>query len=132
MSEKSSRIIYFILGVAAVWAAVTAGLWLRGTKYKRQLETARLELEQVRRISSELAERQQSINRNLERARTIVERQSDSLSGAVETLADLRNCIARIRSYTEALEDCLRGGYRINGANNSSSGGDSCESLKRP
>ena len=132
MSEKSSRIIYFILVVAAVWTAVTAGLWIRGNQNKRQLETARLELEQVRRISSELAERQYAINGNLERARAIVERQSDSLSGAVETLADLRSCIARIRSYTQALEDCLRGEYRINGADNRSSGGDSCEPLEGP
>lgn len=132
MSEKSSRIIYFIFGVAAVWAAVTAGLWLRGTRYKRQLETARLELEQVRRISSELAERQYAINRNLERAREIIKRQSDSVSGAAETLADVRKCIARIRSYTQALEDCLRGEYRINGADNSSPGGDSCKPLEGP
>lgn len=124
MIEKIKSISIVTLSVLLlICAGIAGGLAVRGARYKRELGEARLELERVRIDALSLAERQRTLDGNLERAREIVERQQASVSGGLGTIQEIRACLAEIRAYTQMLEDCLRDNDSRNGADNSSSGG---------
>lgn len=108
MFEENHRVFILscCLAVAGVWATITTSL---AGRYKAELGEARLELERVRADALALEERQLALDGNLGRAREIVRRQSESVSGAIGTVADIRACLADIRAYTQELENCLRG-----------------------
>lgn len=128
MIEKIKSIIIVILfALLLLCAGLAGGLTVRGNRYKRDLAETRLELERVRTNASAIAERQRTLDGNLERARTIVERQQASVSSGLGTISEIRSCIAEIRAYTKMLEDCLRDNNSGDGPNNSGAGGGSGE-----
>lgn len=128
MIEKIKSITIIILfALLLVCSGLAGGLTVRGNRYKRDLAEARLELERVRADALAIAERQRTLDGNLERARDIVERQQASVSSGLGTISEIRSCIAEIRAYTKMLEDCLRDHNSGDSSNNSGAGGGSSE-----
>lgn len=126
MIEKIKTIVIVALSVLLlICAGIAGGLAGSRARYKRELGEARLELERARIDALALAERQRTLDGNLERAREIVERQQASVSSGLGTIQEIRACIAEIRVYTQALEDCLRDYGCRNSADNSGSDSDS-------
>lgn len=128
MIEKIKSITIIILfGLLLVCSGLAGGLTVRGNRYKRDLAETRLELERIRTDASAIAERQRTLDGNLERARAIIERQQASVSSGLGTISEIRSCIAEIRAYTKMLEDCLRDNNSGDSSNNSGAGGGSSE-----